>query len=108
MNAFIDDENIDVIPEVLYLDEWFRSYFIDVNGGDSIPFNNLEELSTQIKLYETDSRTRPRITKSNPSIGYRKYVCVCCSTCQFRATFSKRRIDQQLILKSNYLYHNHS
>ena len=113
MNVFIGDGDfIDVIPEVIpevrYFDECFRSYFIDVNGGASIVFNNLDELSTIIKLYERESNTLLRISKSNLTIGYRKYKCFSHGNCQFRATFCKRRIDNQVILKRNNLYHNHS
>jgi hypothetical protein len=102
-NNVLPDENNNIIPDVTYFDHHFRSFFtID---GDSIPFNNIDELCEQIELYEKESKIRLHITKANARNVYRKYKCVTHCQCQFTVTFGKRD-DNKIVLKRHQLYHN--
>lgn len=98
--------NIGNIPEGLpYFDHCFRSFFIDSNSGVSIPYRNFDDLSAAMEMYEQESYTRLRITKSCSFSGRCKYKCISHPNCNFEAKFGKRD-DGQLVLKRNYLYHN--
>ena len=69
----------------LHFDNVFCSLFINSNGGESILFDNMEELRDNIKQYSIESKIRLFVNKSTRK--YCWYKCKSHRNCVFRAKF---------------------
>lgn len=90
-----------------YYDTLFEEMFLDSTEGESIRFMNVEQLCTQVAAYEQQSNTKLYVTKSRicNKKGYREYKCSSHRNCMFHVRFVKL-IDNTIVLKKKYLYHN--
>lgn len=98
-----------VLQEFTYFDNNFRSFFINDTDGEPIVMRNMEDVISNIKLYEQTSNTKLRVTKSNMVRGYRQYKCVSHRHCTFKATFGPATrntvSDNTIVLKRNNMFH---
>ena len=94
-NTNLNIENDDIDNENTYLDDDFYCLFIQKMNL----FNDFDHLSNFICDYETQSKCKLRVMKSNSKIGFRLYACVQHLNCSFKASFGRRREDHHLILK---------
>ena len=88
-----------------YLDETFYQLFIIDEYGDSIAFQNLDEVIEKVILYETITSNRLFVWKTSFGYQYRQYGCSCSRVCAFYATFAKRQSDGLVVIKSYNIKH---
>jgi hypothetical protein len=91
-----------------YFNFTFKELFVDestVEVSQAIPMANMDEVASQILLYESQTNIRLRIHYSISCPPRREYRCQCHRGCTFKATFAQRAIDNQIVLKSANYYH---
>ena len=88
-----------------YLDETFRQLFNTDDNGESVVFQNLDDVVEKVLLYENITSNRLFIRKTAYNHQYRQYGCSCSRVCAFFANFGKRGSDGLVTIKTYNITH---